>query len=110
MCSSLPDLPDPQQHSPPRASPPPAVSAASPPPPSSSSRHHHPHHTIILTITSSDRSPPPPPHHRHLHSTTRVRVVLISTRKGCVWFRGLSPQGGADGFHSRGAIGGNTHR
>ncbi|GJW26492.1 hypothetical protein Tco_0040303 [Tanacetum coccineum] len=69
----------------------PAVNTTTtPPPPSSSSRRHHPRHTIIVTITSSDRSPPPPPHHRHLQSTTRVHVVLISTRKGCIWFCGLS--------------------
>ncbi|GKF05353.1 hypothetical protein Tco_0036021 [Tanacetum coccineum] len=75
-----------------------------PPPPSSSSRHHHPHHTIIVTITSSDRSPPPPPHHRHLHSTTRVRVVCLVS-----WF--ITPQGAlVYGFHSHGAVGGNTHR
>ncbi|GJV47552.1 hypothetical protein Tco_1437764, partial [Tanacetum coccineum] len=99
----------------------PAVNTTTtPPPPSSSSRHHHPHHTIIVTINLSDQSPPPPSHHRHLHSTTRVGCVWVAATTlrvllGCCQDLGggwvSQPQGAlVYGFHSQGAVGGNTHR
>ncbi|GKA93335.1 hypothetical protein Tco_0815321 [Tanacetum coccineum] len=84
MCSSLPDLPDPQQHSPTRASPPPAVSAASPPPPPSSPSPSQHHAT-------------PPSHHRH-HDPKRVRG-FNSHHHGCVGV--AQPPPWVSEFHSR---------